>query len=80
MGLQLSGVPCFGLQRKVIDKISDEDIFSEQICYFCNRKLKRKQALLGSNLPAIGFRATLSVHAGLTTVGFAFLAQIALHG
>ena len=49
-------------------------------CYICDRKPKRKRALLGSNPPAIGFRATLSEHAGLTAVSFAFLAQIAPHG
>ena len=44
-------------------------------CYICTRKPKRKRALLGSNPPAIGFCATLSVHAGLTTVGFAFFSS-----
>ena len=46
-------------------------------CYICDRKPKRKRALLGSNPPAIGFRATLSEHAELTGVSFVFLAQIA---
>ena len=49
-------------------------------CYICDRKPKRKRALLGSNPPAIGFRATLSEHAELTAVSFVFLAQIAPHG
>lgn len=45
-------------------------------CYICDRKPKRKRALLGSNPPAIGFRATLSEHARLTAVSFAFLLRL----
>lgn len=45
-------------------------------CYFCDRKPKRKRALLGSNPPAIGFCATLSEHAGLTAVSSAFLLRL----